>query len=442
MAKSFFKFFNLVSPPKKCDVEGIQFGKYSDRNKTPEQLQNWKDSFTFFNKKEFLKSLENFFKYIKDPQINNLEYTLINNRIEFNFFQGSKRIFGEANSQEIYAYSEILKFKELNNDFFNYILKQNHNLKFTKYIIDEKNKTLILKMLLKTEHSNPITLYSALREIAVIADKYDDLLLTKYPEYAAINTYHILDLEKKQVEIKIKYFRKWLSEVQSNLKNYDTVKFAGARSFLILNFVFKVHYLLSPEGELLEEINEMYEIYYKADRKTEYERNALLSRKLTQMSEWSDEQIKKSLYLVLATFPVSPPIAPKEIIKFMTGEISKVHWYINNDHRIIAREILEYIIGHCCYSFGVISIIDEIFSVFWQVMSHEYFAELGFTNIPVVKKSINYVSLNQMFSKINTSAVKNYPNFYFNTRHLNIESLDEFALSFIYELINCDFSQK
>lgn len=442
MSSGFFNFFNLVFTKDRLNRPDIQLGKYSDRNKSIEQLQCWKNSLILYKEKKFFLAIENFFKYVKDPEIENLIYELVDDKIEFKFFQGSKQIFGKCDSKLFSAYSEIIKYDDLSVELLEFILKKNHILKFSKFVIHENNKTIRLDVELRTAHSSPITLYSALREIAIIADKYDDLFITQFSGLQSINIGHIKPLDDKLIEIKLKYFRKWLKETKESLNKYEAVKFVGARSFLLLTFIYKIHFLLSPEGELLNEINKMNEIFYLDKYKTDFEKNALISKKIDSLENWSDEKLKKSFYFVYATFPIAPPIEPTEIIKFATNEIDKIHWYADNDYKDVAKAIAEYIVGYSCYNFGAIPVIREIFAVFWEILYHEYFTELGFKNIPYDKKNINYVQLNQLFNKINTIAQKQYPNFNFNIKHLNIMNINEFAMSYIYELINCDFKPK
>lgn len=434
-----FKFFNQIFTKKKRNEPSIKFGKYSDRNKTVEQLQFWKNSLILFNDKKYFQALENFFKYIKDSEVDNLFFELKGDKIHFNFFQGSKQIFGTANNNIIIAYSEISKFSEPNENILKYILSTNHNLKFSKFIID---KTGILKIetLLKTSQCTPITLYSALREIAIIADKYDDLLANKFLNCEPINVGHIQQLPEEEIAVKIYYYHQWINETLELIKKYDAIKYAGARSFILLRLIYKLHFLLSPEGELLLEINKIHNIFNSSNNKTDFERNAKILRNIEKLANWSDSKIKKTLYFVYFTFPVVPPVEPKNIIDFAKDEINKTHWYSDNGHKEIATIITEYIVGYICFNFGSMPVIKEILDVFWQILHHEYYTKLNFKNIPITKGKIDYMLLNQIFNEINSLSQKNFRNFNFNIKHLNIANFDEFATSYIYEFINLDFT--
>ncbi|MBN2891744.1 MAG: hypothetical protein JXL97_07745 [Bacteroidales bacterium] len=440
MNNGFFNFFNQIFIKKQGDGPYIQFGKYSDRNKTVEQLQYWKNSFILFNEKKYFIALENFFKYVKDPEIENLSYELKDEKIHFKFFQGSKQVFGVADSKKIYAYSEIVKFDNLTDDFLKFVLESNHNLKFSKFSIDSKSNVLKLELNLITNFSNPITLYSALREIGIKADEYDDKLIFKFPGLESINIGHIKPLSDYDIKIKIQYLRNWVEESLKIIEKYDSVKFVGARSFIILALIYRIYFLLSPEGELLQEINRMHDIFYADNNKTDFERNVLIIRKLELLLTWSDERIQNSLYFVYSTFPVAPPVEPEVIIKFAQSEINKIHWYFDNEHKDIAIAIAEYIIGYASYNFGALPIISDIFAVFWEILHHKFFIDLKFSNIPYEKNNINYLLLNQIFNKINTLGQKNYPNLNFNIKHLNLANNNEFLMSYIYEFVNCDFS--
>ena len=441
MNSGFLNFFNQVFVKKKGAEPLIQFGHYSDRNKTVEQIRLWKKSLTSYKSREFFEAIDCFFKYIKDPELDNLFYELKENTFTFNFFQGSKRIFGTIDENIIYAYSDVLIYSELSDSFMQYILELNHKLKFSKFLISENN-LLKIELKLETKFTNPISLYSALREIAIIADEYDDLLTQKYSFLKSINTKHVESLPADEINVKIKYYRKWITETLKSVEKYNAVKFVGARSFLLLHLIYKLHFLLSPEGELLQEIYNAHRIFYKNTDITDFEKNAIIIRIIKKLSNWSDEEIKKSLYFVYSTFPISPPVDFHKVIDFASNEIDKIHWYDDNEHKDVARAVAEYIVGYACFNFGMLPIMSEIFYVFWETLYHEYFSELNFKNIPVINNSIDYNFLNQGFNSLNSMSNNNFPKLNFNIKHLNIVGFSEFAISYIYEFINLDFTEK
>ncbi|MBN2662182.1 MAG: hypothetical protein JXR68_00915, partial [Bacteroidales bacterium] len=428
MSKKNFNFFNQVFNKKNEEGPSIKLGKYSNRNKTLDQLNYWEDTYELYKKKEYLKAAEKFFMFIKDPVIKNVTYVNVDKKINFKFYQGSKQIIGYITPKILYAFSDVIIIHKDTHLIAEKLLKINYNLKFCKFSL-EKNK-VICEIFLHTANSNPTTLYYALREIAITTDRYDDVLMMHFTNLEHINNSHIIPLPEEELNIKTTYFKNWTTELLNNLDNYDAAKFVGARAFLMLSYLYKISYLLSPEGELLEKIKKTINIFYNNKSNIDIEKNAKVYNFIKEISEENIDNLKKSFYTVFSTFSLVPPTTHNEIIKFIKKEINKINWYEDNKHKEMSSALTDYIIGYCCYNFGNEPIIDELFKIYWKVMHSDFFNELKVKNVPVEKNRINYFVLNNSINTINWVAKKTYPKFNFNVKHLSIVNIHEFAKSF------------
>jgi len=439
MSQVLFNFFNNIFTKKRIDFSKIQFGKYNDNFKTHDQIENFKLSLKEFDDKNYLKSAEHFLFFIRDEEINNLTFEVKNKKIEFSFFQGSKQFEGEINENKIKVSSDIIRIKNNNIELNEYILKKNFEIKFSKFSIN--NDILLLQMNILTKFYNPILLYNSLRELAILADETDDILLNDFNNLEPINVSHIQELPENEYLIKLNFFKKSYHNLKTQLEKYDNVKFTGARTFLIMSFVYKIHYLLSPEGKLLELINKIHIEFNKNSTNSQDLNNQLLVFVL-QFDTFTEKDFKNSLIRVVSTFPVVPPVVPKMITNFIKNEIDKIHWYEDNNHKDISLAILEYIVGYSCYYFGFEPIIQELFELFWQVTECEYYTELGIKTNYVDKSGLNFMTISQKINLLNSIYQKNYPKFIFNIKHLNLDNKYLFANTFLYDFINFDFSQK
>ncbi len=439
MSKKRIKFFNQVFHKNRTEEYPFRLGKYSDRNKSVEQLNAWTNSLELFEKNNYLEAIENFFEFLKDPKVENLTYVKKNDKIEFYFYQGSKQIKGIANAETICVFSDIVIFEKLDNSFAERLLSLNYNLKFCKFSVKE-NK-IICELTLYSQMCNPTTLYYALRELAITADRYDDLLFMLYRNITPVNVSHIKQLPEKELGVKLKYFKKWTKELLNNLSNLDALKYANGRSFLMIGYLYKIYYLLSPEGELLEIIRGVVNDFHNPEVASDLERNAKVYKKIVKLSEYSDERLAKSLYSVYAVFPTVPPSEPQKIINFINKEVGKIDWYEDNNHLEIALSVTDYIIGYSSYHFDNEPVMVELYNVYWEVMYSDFFKEMGAKHLSVEKERIIYYILNNKFNSINLVAKKYYKKFNFNIKHLNIANELQFAVSFIYELINLNFEK-
>ncbi len=441
MGNNFSVFFNQIFSKRYLQKTKFRLGKYTDRNKTIEQLQFWKNSAISFKEKKYFEALDYFFKYIKDPQKENVEFEFKDDYIYFKIYQGSKHITGKANNKEIHAHSDVVKYQDLDENILKLILKVNHSLKFCKFYIDENQKVIKLFLELKTPNLNPVSLYTSLREISITADYYDDFLTDNFSFLKPINNKNIEELSEEEKNVKLKYFKIWTKETLDIIEKFDAIKNASARSFVILSYIYKIYYLLSPEGWLLNELNKMLRLYYSSENKSDIERNASIIRNLEFFVSTDDKIILDSFYFALATFPVAAPVEPNVVVEFVKNEINKIHWYCQNKSiDNIPIKIAEYIIGYCLYYFGMYPFIIELFDIFWLTLQSDYFGELNYKNLIYEKKHFNYTLLSQILNKINNSNQNTFPHLNFSVKHLNLDDLTEFAISFIYEFINCDFS--
>lgn len=439
MSRKPFNFVNLLFMRKKYSEQNIRFGRFSGRNKTKEQLFAWQESEKYFEKNEYLIGMVNFLEFLKVEGFENIQYKTKKKRIEFSFFQGSKKIYGFVTKDEIYAYSDLTKFNRNNEMLYKLLLELNYNLKFAKFSInDDIIKIELNQSILK---NTPESIYFSMRELALVADRYDDYLEENFEAVEIINRPNIINLEPKELGIKVKYFHKILNDTFIQLANVEASKFAGARSFVLMNAVYKILYLITPEGILLEKLKSIYEYYFADNNKTEIEKSSFVFSRLKALNNLSSEELEKSLYNVSYTFPEVLPSEPDEVLEFLKKEIRKIYWYESNEHKAVALAILEYIIGYTNFSFGIFPIMNELFIIFWQIMNREYFKELGIKETLFEKDKISYFFLAQKISKINSSAANIFPKFYFNSKHLNLDNYFEFAKSFVHELINIDFTQ-
>ncbi len=437
---SFFnKFFvQLFSPETESNRPGIIFGKYHGTVKDKEKLIYWQKANEHYKNGDYAGYVENFLQYLRDEKEKNLEYKRQGDEIDFHFYQGSKKISGYLKDGQIHIFSDVAEFTNLEPKLLEFLATKNYELKFSKFEISDNKIRLSSKLVIS--HSNPLSLYNAMRETAVVSDSVDDVLVYEYPGLKPINIYHIKQLPENELTTKIKYLRKWISSTLKRIETLNSVEFAGGISFLLLDLNYKIFYLLSPEGVLLDEIKRIHKNYFESN-KTLLEKNKKAVKMFKNILEQNDEEIASSLYAVKAVFPFVELMPIKKVVKFAEKEINKVHWYRENSYKDIALAICEYIVGYSEYNLGIEPYFEELFKIFWHVLNFDYFQELGFEEKYVLHGKINFLAINQRINKISHEIKKIYPGFNFNTKHLTTLSVFDFATSFIYEFINSGLNE-
>lgn len=217
----------------------IQFGRYTDRNKTPEQLKFWDDSLELFKQKKYLDSFWNFINYVRDTELNNVKFNKSADKIEFEIIQGSKIVKGFADNTEIFAEADIATFENKPHvAVMRKLLSVNYDLFFCKFAL--RDNTFILRFSSSLQDSPPEALYPSLKEVANQSDKYDEVLTGEFSFLKPVNVNHIQALPDNEKEIKYNYLVESVTASMKRMNELPEHDFAGARSFLLLQLTFKI----------------------------------------------------------------------------------------------------------------------------------------------------------------------------------------------------------
>ena len=421
---------------KYLNEAGVQIGRFSDRDKTFDQLMALQEADSFIEKGQFVDAFEKFLVFLKNNE-DNLSYTRENNSLNFTIYQGSKVLNGFVDKQKIVSKCEMFRIKTDNHELYKKLLELSHSLKFASFYI-EGNK-VVLKTELFTDKVTTELLYYALREQAVFADKYDDYFEIHFKNVEPINKQHIQALDETIYEVKVRYLKEWIKEALDVIKKYNFTEMSSAISFILMATVFKIATLTVPEGELADFLSEIIKFYYESN-KIVNEKNLFVRKKLEELLTKDDVFFKNSFYKVKKTFSENLPVDSSITLNFIKKEYEKIYWYDANGHKDVVKAIMEYIAGYIDYNFSILPVLKDLFLIFWEVLYKEYFNDLGIHKLPYEKNRISYFILARNISAINNIAKEHFTGFAFNVKHLNLENRYSFAKTFLQEIISLDFS--
>ncbi len=414
-----------------ADEPDILFGKFTDRNKTKEQYECWDKSVNLFKDKKYVDSFNEFFNYLKDKKTENVTFERNGGRINFSFVQGSKIVHGTLNEREVQAEAEVARFQEQNTAVMRKLLNENYYLYFSKFAV--KNDVYTIKYYSPIEDAQPPSFYYALKEISTEADMWDDVLVEEFPELEAINTEHIEEIDEKEKQVKLHYFRKWIDETLNKIELLDSDKFTGAVAYYLLNLTFKIYHLLSPEGTLLDDIRFIQSLFYKEDDRNLNEKEAAMIDEYKRLANKPDEEIVKSFYRVKATFAVVSPTQHEIIVGFMNSELEKTKSYIENKYLDIVEEICKYTVYFSSFSYGMPAVANDFLMIFWRVFNPRFFNDLGFKHsfYDVETNTINKENIVNRIEHILSHSKKRHTQININIEKLDFSNKLDFAVSFI-----------
>jgi len=439
----FFK--NLFSPIQSIeDQPDIQFGRFSDSYKEEEKYDAWDKALEYFEAESYIDSYKQFFYYLADDDLGNVEVDYNQGQLSFTIYQGSKIIVGRADHTKVTAEAKIATCTRPNIAVFRKLLEDNYQMKYSKYAMDVDH-TITTIFSTPASDSSPYKLYYALKEMATHADASDDVLISRYEELQPINTGHIRTISNSEKEIKYTYLQNSVRETMEAVQNsrLNLSQHPGAVSYLYLDLLYRIDYLLKPEGNTMETVASVNKEYFKESTKSIQAKNNDIRLEIQELSELTFESFEQELYEVKSTFGMNSPSGQSRIKEFILSEISNMDWYLTNGHKAVALAIPSYIAGYSLYNYSMPAPLRSLLQLFYRVVEFPFFDAIGFEDKFVKSDS----SLDKMtIKRAIQQVVKTYKSDYELLRpqygQLDYTDIFAFAKSYLMMVANVDLTRK
>jgi len=421
----------------------IKFGRYTDSYKTPLNYQAWEQSLALFEEQKYLDAYRAFFQYLRDEREDNVRWWTDNGVLRFEFFQGSKKITGFANESKFQAESKIAFSEALNVGFMRRLIERNFILQFSRFALDPQNHLIILFDTPRVDAS-PHKLYMALRELATNADKQDDLLLDEFKMLQAVEADHLQEIPLLEKEAKYHFIQEsiqaTLREIQEGPLNRE--QYPGAVAYLLLNLVFKLDYLVKPEGYMMEELERIQRQYFTKDNKSNIDKNLLLAKDLQKLSERPKEEFFKEMYRVRSTFGITTPVTHDKLVALIDTELPQMDWYCDNGYLSVALAITGYIVSSGLFNYALPKPDRDLLHLYMQIMEGAYFRALGFKNdfIDTASGLPNRRSIRRAVEDIVEGNREQFPRFNPRLGEVDFSSLPKFCRTYLLMVKGLEFA--
>ena len=433
----FDKLFGWVR--KKEEDPPIPLGRYSDNNKSVQKVQRWTDADELFKEKEFLKSIEAFFDYLCDDEQQNVQIHKQNGSFNFTLYQGSKIVRGKIENERITAETAIARMPEPSIPVMRRLLEMDFHLYYSRYALKDN----VIMMLFGSDivTATPNKLYYGLKELATKGDKQDDLLISEFKFLEPVDMEHIVPLSDQEKEIKYGFLLKWIRETLDHAEQLDTDKFSGGISYLLLTLVFRIDYLISPEGKILSELEKIASSYYSKDDKSSPERNPVMIEGFKKLLNKPKEEIFAQFFRSRYTFAIVVPHNMKAVSEAIQTALQNMVWYRDNNYPDIANKVMEYGFAFSQYSYSLPKPLSDLFKLFMQINYGEYFKALGFQTAyyDEVKNQFNEDAIDDKIDSIIYYWKPKYQALAFKTKKLKFDTLVNFNQSFLQEVSELNF---
>lgn len=421
--------------------KAVKFGRYTDCNKSKEQVNYWKEAIDKFKNKAYVDSFEAFLLYLKDNEVNNVQVNREGDIVSFEIIQGSKIIRGQGDGQQFWAEANIVKMDGASLPVMRKLMSLNYTLRYSKFAL--KENILCMKFSSHAIDASPNKLYDALKELARKADQQDDLLVQEFSSsLEEIDTDNIIHLSPEHAEARYNYMRKLIQDCKAEIAKHDAEKMSGGIAFLLLNLNYTLDFLILPQGNLTDSFEMINSMFFREDGKSTREKNDLIIAEYDKILEWPKEKVMEGLYDVTCTFSVARPETHKYVMDFFFKEREKVGWYRDNGYSTIVESVYSYMITYAFFNMGMVYPLSDILNLGMHVLNPEYYASFGSTaNFVKEGGALNGAAIQKEINRLMQHAKSDYPYAGFNTSALNFNSKATFLDSLIVELDKLNLSK-
>jgi hypothetical protein len=420
----------------------VIFGRFSDAFKPESRYDSWDKAMEHFENGSYISSYQHFLDYLKNESGNNLSYEIKGQKMQFEMYQGSKKIMGTCDGKTLKAEAKLARAKKMNMAVMRRLLEQNFSLQYTRYaLLDEDMICMVFHT--SVIDASPYKLYYGLKELALHVDKQDDLLVGEFEELEATETSHIKFIDPEEARVKYDFYKKEIQKTLDWVENYplDFHQFPGAESFLYLDLIYKLDYLLKPEGKIMQWIESAHNEYFSQKATLVEKRNQRINMILREMLTIDFEAFRSELYTVISTFGITAPSSQHKIADTIENELGHMDWYYEKGHTLISEAIPSYIAGYNLFSSSMPAPCRSLIHLMYNVLNHDFFAQLGFPNYLDKKGRISPMKVKAKLKDIVDKHKLDFPRLKLDASGLSFEDKSQFAKSILLKVGKMDCNE-
>jgi hypothetical protein len=430
---NFFQRLYLRFTDPKTIQPDVLFGRFSNVQKTEEQEKAWSDSLKKFEAGEHLVALKLLFEYLKNKSGDNIIWTeKADNSIDFELIQGSKKIVGSATAEIVRVEARIVRAEIENLGYLRRLVEHNRLLRHSKYALDGENR-IVLLFKSAAKDASPLKILAGLKELSTQADKQDDILVDEFPMLEAIDEGVILPISASERQTKIEFLR---SEITEGFAQMDAAALrpehnVGAQAYILLNLIYRLDFLVRPEGFTMELLERVHRVYFEADDKNKTQKIQAARKELQKILNRSDADLHRELYRTTATFSIMRSVEHDKIAHFINGELPALNWLLESKQPDLALAVPGYVAGYSLFNYAMPAPDRALFLLFFQITSPDYFKKLGF-NLPFWEKAqLNPKGIRTEILRICEKNHQEFPQIKPDVASLRFDSAAQFARTFL-----------
>ena len=301
-----------------------QFGRFSDAYKPAERYGHWDEAVRHFDRGEFKDALSRFFAYLQNDDGDNTVVDEQSRNFDFQLIQGSKKIIGFCVEDRLIVTATLVKADAYSTGLLRRLLEKNYALNYCRYALDENNQlTVVFDSFI--QDANPYKLYFGLKELAIEADKMDDLILSEFKDMLPHHAGHTRQINEQYIGVKEQFYLTQLQVLKNDVEDgyLKKTRDPNVIIYAVLSTFYKIDYLLTPHGRSTEIIEKAHKEYFADSTRPVELRVSSLMTALDELLLVSSDELRRELYEVIYTFGINPPIDLYQAHASIQTEIKK-----------------------------------------------------------------------------------------------------------------------
>ncbi len=368
---------NIFGKAEVPDVD-IDFGRSAERITTEKQYLQWDKAIEAFEAEQYLDSLEHFVNYFNYNNLNLIQHSRTETTFSFTCVQGSRIIEFFADQKTFRAVAGIAIITEDNIGLMRRLLESSYKLVYGRYCL-QSNGLISIVFDGYIQEASPTKLFEGLKEIALRSDKEDDILLEDFESLKSLSPSHIVAIPDSEKQVKYKYYQKWINTAlhKENYSGIDMFRYSGAHIYILLAALYKLDYLILPQGKLMDQFENAHKKYFEKNELEIGNKATQLEKVFKELEHLSFEKFSKELYKVKHTFPITKLITTQDIAKGIEIEMSQLNWYYENRHFPICKVICDYVIASQFFNHTLPALSHQLMHIYFQLTESDFFNDLG-----------------------------------------------------------------
>jgi hypothetical protein len=247
-------------------------------------------------------------------------------------------------------------------------------LKYSRFTLTPDNEIAII-FDSYTLDGSPLKLYTALRELAIHADKHDDKMVEEFEGLEAVEIYKRRELPEAEKETKYNYI---IEQIKAAFREMDEGKlnadrYPVAHTYLLLCLGYKLDYLTKPEGFMMETLENVHRLAFAQDGKNVPQKNLVLRKEFQKLIDRPKEKFYQELYEVRSTFGITTPVDHNQLVQLIEQELPNMKWYMEQGYDKIALSVPGFIVGQSLFNYTLPEPDKALFHLYFQILEPEFF---------------------------------------------------------------------